>query len=55
MTSMHDATEGGVLGGLYELSSACGLPVMVEQGEDPRLDGGCGGMRVVRVRPPHDA
>ena len=29
VTSMHDATEGGVLGGLFELSSACGLPVVV--------------------------
>ena len=24
VTSMHDATEGGVLGGLFEMSSACG-------------------------------
>ncbi len=31
VTSMHDATEGGVLGGLDELSSACGLPVLVDQ------------------------
>jgi hydrogenase expression/formation protein HypE len=31
VTSMHDATEGGVLGGLFELSSACGLPVMVRK------------------------
>jgi hydrogenase expression/formation protein HypE len=30
VTSMHDATEGGVLGGLFELSSACGLPVIVD-------------------------
>ena len=30
VTSMHDATEGGVLGALSELSSACGLPVIVE-------------------------
>jgi len=30
VTSMHDATEGGVLGGLFELSSACGLPVVVK-------------------------
>ena len=29
VTSMHDATEGGVLGGLFELSSACGLPIFV--------------------------
>lgn len=25
--AMHDATEGGVLGGLYEMSAAAGLPV----------------------------
>ena len=31
VTSMHDATEGGVLGGLFELSSACGLPVVAER------------------------
>jgi hydrogenase expression/formation protein HypE len=31
VTSMHDATEGGVLGGLSELSSACGLPVIVSR------------------------
>ncbi len=30
VTSMHDATEGGVLGAASELSSACGLPVFVE-------------------------
>ncbi len=33
VTSMHDATEGGVLGGLFELSSACGLPVIVRHEE----------------------
>jgi hydrogenase expression/formation protein HypE len=31
VTSMHDATEGGVLGGLFELSSACRLPVVVRR------------------------
>ena len=31
VTSMHDATEGGVLGGAFELSSACGLPVIVRR------------------------
>jgi hydrogenase expression/formation protein HypE len=31
VTSMHDATEGGVLGGLLELSYACGLPVVVDR------------------------
>ncbi|MDA4117502.1 MAG: AIR synthase family protein [Thaumarchaeota archaeon] len=31
VTSMHDATEGGVLGGLYELSSACGCSIQVDR------------------------
>jgi hydrogenase maturation factor len=31
VSSMHDATEGGVLGGAFELSSACGLPVIVNR------------------------
>jgi len=31
VTSMHDATEGGVLGGLYELSSASRKAVVVEK------------------------
>jgi len=35
VTSMHDATEGGVLGGLSELSSACGRPVIVDRESIP--------------------
>jgi hydrogenase expression/formation protein HypE len=31
VTSMHDATEGGVLGGLFELSSACGKRILVSK------------------------
>ncbi len=31
VTSMHDATEGGVLGGLFELSSSCGKAVVVNK------------------------
>ena len=31
VTSMHDATEGGVLGGLFELSLACDAPVFVSE------------------------
>ncbi len=31
VTSMHDATEGGVLGGLDELALACGLPIFVRR------------------------
>jgi hydrogenase maturation factor len=33
VTSMHDATEGGVLGGLYELSSASGKAILVNKQE----------------------
>lgn len=33
VTSMHDATEGGVLGGLVELSMACGLPIVADRRE----------------------
>jgi hydrogenase expression/formation protein HypE len=28
--AMHDATEGGVIGGLWEMQAACGLPVAVD-------------------------
>lgn len=31
ISSMHDATEGGVLGGLYELSLACSKGILVEK------------------------
>lgn len=31
VTSMHDATEGGVLGGLDEMASACGKAMSVER------------------------
>ena len=33
VTSMHDATEGGVLGGLHELSLASGRPISVREKE----------------------
>ena len=35
VTSMHDATEGGVLGGLYETSSACSKPIVVDRERVP--------------------
>ena len=35
VTAMHDATEGGVLGGLLELAKACGLDVRVERAKLP--------------------
>lgn len=28
--AMHDATEGGVLGGLWEMSSSCGIPISAD-------------------------
>ena len=28
--AMHDATEGGVLGGVHEMSAACGVPAFVD-------------------------
>jgi hydrogenase expression/formation protein HypE len=28
--AMHDATEGGVLGGLWEMASACGIPISAD-------------------------
>ncbi len=31
VTAMHDATEGGVLGGLSELSSACGKRIVISR------------------------
>ena len=35
VTAMHDATEGGVLGGLLELAKACGHDVRVERSKLP--------------------
>lgn len=35
VTAMHDATEGGVLGGLLELAIACGQDVRVERARIP--------------------
>jgi hydrogenase maturation factor len=35
VTSMHDATEGGVLGGLTEVASASGVGMRVEQARIP--------------------
>lgn len=35
VTALHDATEGGVLGGLYELAEAAGLGVQVEKERIP--------------------
>ncbi len=35
VTSMHDATEGGVYGGIYELSYSCGAGFIVEEENIP--------------------
>jgi hydrogenase maturation factor len=35
VTSLHDATEGGVLGGLLELAQACGCDLRVERARIP--------------------
>ncbi len=35
VTALHDATEGGVLGGLVELARACGHDLRVERGRIP--------------------
>src|SRR5258706_232440 len=35
VTALHDATEGGVLGGLLELAQACGHDVSVERARIP--------------------
>ena len=37
ISSMHDATEGGVLGALDEMASACGKSFIVEPGDIPVL------------------
>jgi hydrogenase expression/formation protein HypE len=38
VTALHDATEGGVLGGLVELARACGHDVRIERGRIPLAD-----------------
>ncbi len=35
VTAMHDATEGGVLGGLFELAAACGHDLRIERARIP--------------------
>jgi hydrogenase maturation factor len=38
VTALHDATEGGILGGLVELARACGHDVRVDRGRIPLAD-----------------
>lgn len=49
VTAMHDATEGGVLGGLCELAAACGHDLRVERERlplDPAIAGACEAMGI---------
>jgi hydrogenase maturation factor len=44
VTALHDATEGGVLGGLVELARACGHDVRVDRARlplHPAVKGAC--------------
>ena len=53
VTSMHDATEGGVLGGLLEVAVAVRRRHADPAGRDPRASRGAGGLRPRRDRPVH--
>jgi hydrogenase maturation factor len=49
VTAMHDATEGGVLGGLCELAAACGHDLRVERERlplDPAIAAACAALEV---------
>lgn len=49
VTALHDATEGGVLGGLVELAHACGHDVRVDRGRiplDPAIAAACAALGV---------
>jgi hydrogenase maturation factor len=51
VTSMHDATEGGVLGGLVELAKACGHDVRVERTKLPLHEAVRGACEMLQVDP----
>ena len=51
VTALHDATEGGVLGGLVELAKACGHDVRVERNRLPLSPGVAAACRVLGVDP----
>lgn len=38
VTAMHDATEGGVLGALHELATACGYGIRIEKPQVPLFE-----------------
>jgi len=50
VTSMHDATECGVWGGLFEVAQASGVGMTIDK-EDHRAGRGAEGVRPVRHRP----
>jgi len=51
VTAMHDATEGGVLGGLVELAKACGHDVRVERAKLPLHDAVRGACEMFGIDP----
>ena len=51
VTALHDATEGGVLGGLVELAKACGHDVRVERSKLPLAREVAGACAVLGVDP----
>ena len=53
VTSMHDATEGGVLGGLLEVAEASGVGHAGRPRRDPGPARGAGDLRPRGDRPVH--
>ncbi len=51
VTALHDATEGGVLGGLVELAKACGHDVRVERARLPVHDAVRAACEMLQVDP----
>jgi len=51
VTALHDATEGGVLGGLLELAHACGHDLAVERGRIPLAPEACAACEVFGTDP----
>ena len=51
VTALHDATEGGVLGGLVELAKACGHDVRVERSKLPLHEAVRGACEMLQVDP----
>jgi hydrogenase expression/formation protein HypE len=51
VTALHDATEGGVLGGLLELAQACGADLRVDRAGIPLSDEARGACEVLGIDP----